>query len=217
MLNEHIAAGRMRASSSPYSLPAFVIPKHQDRFPLPQVDDILADCGRGKIFGKLDMTNSFFQTRVHPEDVPYTAVRTPWGLYEWLVMPQESCNAPSTHQCHVTDALCHLIGKICHIYVDDIVIWSNTIEEHRRNVQLVLDALRAAQLHCNPDKSICLLQKSTSLVTSSLDVGLYQILARLNILSTGQFQLQLLRFEVSLDLFAILPPFFLILLNILLI
>jgi hypothetical protein len=46
----------------------------RDNFPLPRVDDILADCAKGKIFGKLDMTNSFFQTRVHPDDIHLTAV-----------------------------------------------------------------------------------------------------------------------------------------------
>jgi hypothetical protein len=101
----------------------------------------------------MDMTNSFFQTRVHPDDVHLTAVRTPWGLYEWLVMPQGGCNAPSTHQRRVTEALRHLIGKICHVYVDDIIIWSNSIEEHTQNVELVIEALRTAKLYCNPRKS----------------------------------------------------------------
>lgn len=178
LLDEHLRAGRMRPSSSEYSSPAFVVPKRKngapdfsvpprwvndyrelnkntirDEFPLPRVDDILADCGRGKIFGKMDMTNSFFQTRVHPDDIHLTAVRTPWGLYEWTVMPQGGCNAPSTHQRRVTDALRHLIGTICHVYMDDIIIWSQTLEEHTRNVAAVLDALRAAKLYCNPKKS----------------------------------------------------------------
>lgn len=178
LLDEHLAAGRMRPSSSEYSSPAFVVPKRKngapdpdvpprwvndyrelnkntirDEFPLPRVDDILADCGQGKIFGKMDITNSFFQTRVHPDDIHLTAVRTPWGLYEWCVMPQGGCNAPSTHQRRVTDALRHLIGVICHVYMDDIIIWSQTLEEHARNVAAVLDALRAAKLYCNPKKS----------------------------------------------------------------
>ena len=68
----------------------------------------------------MDMTNSFFQTHVHPDDIHLTAVQTPWGLYEWTVMPMGGCNAPSTHQHHMTDALCELIGKICHVYLDEI-------------------------------------------------------------------------------------------------
>ncbi|GBE82209.1 hypothetical protein SCP_0405920 [Sparassis crispa] len=60
----------------------------------------------------------------------YTAVTTPFGLYEWLVMPQGCRNAPSTHQHHMFSALRLLIGKICHIYLDDIIIWSQSLEEH---------------------------------------------------------------------------------------
>lgn len=99
------------------------------------------------------MTNSFFQTQVHPDDIHLTAVRTPWGLYEWTVMPMGGCNSPSTHQRRMTEALRELIGVICHVYLDDIVIWSQTLEEHDRNVERVLEALRAAELYCNTNKS----------------------------------------------------------------
>jgi hypothetical protein len=106
-----------------------------DAHPLPQVDDILADCARGKIWSKLDMTNSFFQMRVHPDDVHLTAVSTPLGLYEWLVMPMGLRNAPPIHQRRMTAALRKYIGKFCHIYLDNIVVWSNTVEEHTAHLQ----------------------------------------------------------------------------------
>ena len=178
LLDEHLRAGRIRPSSSEYASPAFCVPKYRDgvpdltvpprwvndyrdlnantirdNFPLPRVDDILADCAKGKIFGKMDMTNSFFQTRVHPDDIHLTAVRTPWGLYEWTVMPMGGCNAPSTHQRRMTDALRELIGRICHVYLDDIIIWSQTVEEHEINVAKVLEALRKANLFCNGAKT----------------------------------------------------------------
>jgi hypothetical protein len=178
LLDEHLQAGRIRPSSSEHTSPAFCVPKYRDgvpdltvpprwvndyrelntntvrdNFPLPRVDDILADCAKGKIFGKMDMTNSFFQTRVHPDDIHLTAVRTPWGLYEWTVMPMGGCNAPSTHQRRMTDALRELIGKICHVYLDDIIIWSQTIEEHITNTAKVLEALKKANLFCNGAKS----------------------------------------------------------------
>ena len=69
-----------------------------DVHPLPHVDNILADCAKGKIWSKLDMTNLFFQTLVHPDDIPLTAVTTPFGLYEWVVMPMGLKNAPPIHQ-----------------------------------------------------------------------------------------------------------------------
>jgi len=173
LLDEHVAAGRLRPSSSPFVSPAFLIPKKDptalprwvndyralnantvpDNHPLPRVDEILRDCAKGKIFGKIDMTNSFFQTRIHPDDIKYTAIDTPKGLHEWTVMPQGGRNAPATHQRRMFIALRPLIGKICHAYLDDIIIWSQTVAEHVKNVKLVLDALRKACLFCSPKKT----------------------------------------------------------------
>jgi hypothetical protein len=68
-------------------------------------------------------------------------------------MPQGGCNTPSIHQHHMTDALQELIGKICHVYLDNIIIWSQTVEEDERNCEAVLDALQKANLFCNEQKS----------------------------------------------------------------
>ena len=98
------------------------------------------------------MTNSFFQTRVHPDDVHLTAVTTPLGLYEWLVMPMGLRNSPAIHQRRVTAALREHIGKICHVYLDDIVIWSETVTEHLKHTDIIMKALREARLYCNCNK-----------------------------------------------------------------
>ncbi|GBE85258.1 hypothetical protein SCP_0704450 [Sparassis crispa] len=173
LLDGHLRAGRMCPSDSPYASPAFLIPKADptalprwvndyralnantipDMHPLPLISDILADCAKGKIWGKIDMTNSFFQTHVHPDDVKYITVTTPFGLYEWLVMPQGCRNAPSTHQRRMFGALHPLISTICHVYLDDIVIWSQTLEEHIRNVRTVLEALCTHHLYCSDKKT----------------------------------------------------------------
>ncbi|EDR02339.1 reverse transcriptase-RNase H-integrase [Laccaria bicolor S238N-H82] len=173
LIQQHLDAGRIRPSSSPCASPAFIVPKANpnvlprwvndfrqlnentitDSHPLPRIDDILTDCAKGKIWATIDMTNSFFQTRMHPDHVHLTAVNTPLGLYEWLVMPMGLKNAPAIHQRRVTAALRHLLGKFCHIYLDDIVIWSNTVEEHEKNVRAVLQALCDARLYINPDKT----------------------------------------------------------------
>ncbi len=76
-----------------------------DKYPLPHINDILADAGHGQIWSKLDMTDSFFHTHMHTESIPYTMVQTPFGLYEWLVMPQGMKNAPAIHQHCVNHAL----------------------------------------------------------------------------------------------------------------
>lgn len=172
LIQQHLDAGRIRPSNSAHASPAFIVPKADpvvlprwvndyralnsntvtDSHPLPCVDDILADCAKGKIWSKMDMTNSFFQTRVHPDDVHLTAVTTPLGLYEWLAMPMGLRNSPPIHQRRVTAALREYIGKICHVYLDDIVIWSQTVAKHAKHVDLIMAALRKAKLYCNVQK-----------------------------------------------------------------
>jgi hypothetical protein len=98
------------------------------------------------------MTNSFFQTCVHPDDVHLTAVSTPKGLYEWLAMPMGLCNALPIHQRRVTATLRKYICKICHVYLDDIIIWSNNVAEHTEHIRLVLQAMHEAHLYFNPKK-----------------------------------------------------------------
>jgi len=88
-----------------------------------------------------------------PDSIKYTAVNTPFGLYEWCVMPMGLQNSPAVHQRRVTSALRSLIGRVCHVYLDDIIIWSNDILEHKRNVHLVLNALRKASIYCSVKKS----------------------------------------------------------------
>ena len=99
------------------------------------------------------MTNSFFQTRMREEDIPKTAVKTPWGLFEWVVMPMGLCNAPATHQRRVNEALGSLIGEICYVYLDDVIIFSNSEEEHLVNTRKVLEAFRRNGLYCSPKKT----------------------------------------------------------------
>lgn len=173
LIEQHSKAGRICLSSSPYASPSFIIPKADssvlprwvndyrklnkltvpDNYPLPRIDDILADCAKGKIWGKINITNSFFQTLVHPDHVKYTTMLTPFRLWEWVVMPMGLRNSPATHQQRVMQALSDLIGRICHVYLDDIIIWLSSLAEHKANVALVLEALQMAQLYCSTKKS----------------------------------------------------------------
>jgi hypothetical protein len=187
LIQEHLDAGCIHPSNSVHALPAFLIPKSDpntvqcwvsdyralsantviDSHPLLRIDDILADCDKGKIWSKMDMNNSFSQTRVHPDDVHLTAVTTPKGLYEWLAMLMGLRKVPVIHQRRVGAALKLYIGKFCHIHWDNIVIWSASVEEHRRHVRLILEALKEAKLYCNTKKCEFLSQNSISWGTKS--------------------------------------------------
>jgi hypothetical protein len=173
LIQQHSAAGCIRPSSSPYTSSSFIIPKADltvlprwvndyqklnsvtvpDHYPLPQIDDILTDCSKDTIWGKINMTNSFFQTLMHPDHVKYTVTLTPFSLWEWVVMPMGLRNSPATHQRCVTLASGELIGKICHVYLDDIIIWSSSLAEHKQNMTCILEALRLAHLYCSLKKS----------------------------------------------------------------
>ncbi|PPQ76896.1 hypothetical protein CVT24_008781 [Panaeolus cyanescens] len=173
IIQDRLNRGFIRVSRSQNASPSFIIPKKDpkalprwvcdyrelnklaitDSFPIPRVEDILTDCAKGKIWATIDMTDSFFQTRMHPDDIHKTAVTTPFGLYEWCVMPMGFKNAPAIHQRRVTNALRKYIGKICHVYIDDIVIWSDSVDEHIRNCRLILQALRDAKLYVNEKKT----------------------------------------------------------------
>lgn len=173
LLQQHLDAGRIRPSSVAAGSGAFIIPKADptalprwvndyrqlnmntitDCFPIPRVNEILADCATGFYFATIDMMNSFFQTRMQDEDIELTAVNTPWGLYEWTVMPMGIKNAPAIHQRRVSAALRKWIGRICHVYIDDIAIWSKSLEEHEHNVRTILTALKENSLYCNPKKT----------------------------------------------------------------
>ena len=98
------------------------------------------------------MTNLFFHTWVHPENIHPTVVATHFGLYEWTAMSQGLKNAPSIHQHWMNTALCPLIGKICHIYITNIVIWLNTVAEHVKHTNMVMKSLITTCLFCNPKK-----------------------------------------------------------------
>lgn len=76
-----------------------------------------------------------------PTSIPLTAVTTPLSLYKWTVMPQGSKNSPAIHQHCVTAALRDFIEKFCHVYLDNIIIWSDSLEEHIVHVKLSMDTM----------------------------------------------------------------------------
>ena len=173
LIQQRLDSGFIRPSSSSLASPSFIVPKKDpkalphwvcdyrqlnantipDNFPLPRIDEILADCGKGKIWSTIDMTDSFFQTRIHPDDIHKTAITTPLGAYEWLVMPMGLRNSPPIHQRRVMTVLHKYIGKICHVYMDDIIIWSQSLKEHEEHVRLILKALQDAGLYINKKKT----------------------------------------------------------------
>ncbi len=82
------------------------------------------------------MTDAFFHTHLNEASIPLTTVNTPFGLYEWTVMPQGLKNSPPVHQHCINTALHEFLGEFCHIYLNNIIIWSDSLEDHLKHVRL---------------------------------------------------------------------------------
>src|SRR5882762_5576733 len=100
----------------------------------------------------LDLKNAYEQIRIVPEHVPRTAVTTPDGNMVSNVLQQGDCNAPATHQALMNHLFSSYIGRFMDIYLDDIVIYSNTLDEHVSHVKLVLDILERKKLYLSRNK-----------------------------------------------------------------
>ena len=120
--------------------------------PLPDMEGMLRRAASHPYRSMLDMKNAYEQIRVIPEHVPRTAVTTPDGNMVSHVLQQGDCNAPATHQALMNHLFSAYIGRIMDIYLDDIIIYSNSLEEHFEHVIIVLDILLREKLYLSRSK-----------------------------------------------------------------
>jgi len=169
-LDENLTKGFIRASKSPVASPVLFVRKPngglrlcvdyrklneitiKNRYPIPLIQETLSRLSKAHIFTKLDIIAAFNRLRIAKGDEWLTAFRTRYGLFEYKVMPFGLANAPSTFQHYVNDTLRPYLDVFCTAYMDDILIYSQNISEHREHVELVLKALRDAGLQLDVDK-----------------------------------------------------------------
>lgn len=126
----------------------------KDAYPLPRIQDCLDDIGKAKRLSKIDLTSGYWQIRVNEMSIPKTAFNTRSGKYEFIAMPFGLCNAPATFQRIMNDALRDFLGKFVVVYLDDIVIYSDSDEEHEKHLEQVFETLRKHELYAKPSKCV---------------------------------------------------------------
>lgn len=174
-ISEMLENGIIRPSESPYSSPIWVVPKKldasgeqkwrlvidyrklnqvtvDDKFPIPNMDDILDKLGRSMYFTTLDLASGFHQIEIEEDDIPKTAFSTDSGHWEFCRMPFGLKNAPATFQRLMNAILADYIGKICFVYLDDVIIFSSSLDEHLVSVQKIFNRFRKHNLKIQPDK-----------------------------------------------------------------
>lgn len=162
--------GVIQKSVSPWGSPILLVPKVDgtwrfcidfrrmnkntiaDAYPLPRMEEILQRAGGHKWYTAVDERSGYWQIQVAEEDRPKTAFVTPDGHYEWLRMPFGLINAPATFQ-RLTDALLAGIKwQYCAGYLDDIVIWSDTFEDHLQHVEEIFSRMARAKIQLRAPK-----------------------------------------------------------------
>lgn len=174
-IDDMLKQGIIRESNSPYNSPLWIVPKKvdnsgerkwrvvidyrklneitvDDKFPIPNIEDILDKLGRAQYFTTIDLAKGFHQILVKEEDRLKTAFSTPYGHYEYIRMPFGLKNAPATFQRLINKVLYGLINRVCVVYMDDILVFSTSMQEHVSNIRMVFDRLREARLRIQINK-----------------------------------------------------------------
>ena len=177
MIQEFLQAGLISESYSPYTAPACLVKKKDGTFrfvvdykklnlitvkdssPLPNMEDTIRKLGSGfQYFSKLDLKCGFYQIPIREEDKSKTSFITPFGLFQFNVLPMGLKNSPPTFQKVMTDAL-----KTCRsfslVYLDDIIVYSKSYEEHLDHLNQVFIALYEKNFVLNPPKCEILKQR----------------------------------------------------------
>ena len=168
---ENLQKGYFVPSHSPFASPVLCVRKlngdlricvdyrklnaitRKDAYPIPRIDELLARPHKAKIFTKLDIRAAFNKIRMNPDSEEYTTFRTRYGTYKTKVLPFGLCNGPATYQRYMNDVLIEYLDNFCIAYLDDILIYSESMSEHIRHVRKVLERLRQAGLQVDIKKS----------------------------------------------------------------
>ncbi|KAJ8762493.1 hypothetical protein K2173_007932 [Erythroxylum novogranatense] len=169
-LQELLDKGFIRLSVSPWGAPVLFVKKKdgtlrmcidyrqlnrvtvKNRYPLPRIDDLFDQLKDAGVFSKIDLRSGYYQRRVKDVDVPKTAFRTRYRHYEFLVMPFGLTNAPAAFMDLMNRVFRPYLDQFVVVFIDDILVYSRTEQDHSEHLRIVLQTLRERQLYAKLSK-----------------------------------------------------------------
>ena len=159
-MEEMVNKGFVRSSMSPWGAPVLFVKKKdgsmrlcidyrelnkvtiRNQYPLPRIDDLFDQLQGAKVFFNIDLRSGYHQLRVPDEDVSKTAFRTWYGHFEFLVMPFGLTNAPTSFMDLMNRIFRLYLDQFVIVFIDDILIYSGSGEEHAENLRIVLQTMQ---------------------------------------------------------------------------
>ena len=135
-----------------YRLPRAKQVDYQESIPLPRINDLFDQLQGSKVYSKIDLRSGYHQLRVKEEDVPKTAFRTRYGHYEFLVMPFGLTNAPAVFMDLMNRVCKPYLDQFVIVFIDDILIYSKSKEEHEQHLRKILELLKKEKLYAKFSK-----------------------------------------------------------------
>ena len=169
-IDEMLAAGVIRPSRSPWSSPVVLVPKkggeirfcvdyHRlnkvtrlETYPLPRIDETLRAFQGAMYFSVMDMQSGYWQIPLDEKSIEKTAFTTNRGLYEYTVLPFGPVNAPGYFQRMMDEVIAGLKWTSVLVYIDDLIVFSKSFEDHLRDLTVVFERLRESGLTLKPKK-----------------------------------------------------------------
>jgi hypothetical protein len=124
----------------------------KNKYPLPRIDDMFDEMKGASVFSKIDLRSGYHQLKIRESDIPKTAFRTRYGLYEYTVTSFGLTNAPAYFMYLMNKVFMEYLDKFIVVFIDDILIFSKMMEEHEEHLRLVLEKLRSNQLYAKFSK-----------------------------------------------------------------
>jgi hypothetical protein len=119
----------------------------KNKHPLPRIDDLFDQLKDAKIFSKIDLKSGYHQVRIKEEDISKTAFKTRYGYYEFIVVPFGLSNAPVVCMCLMNGVFRDYLDKFVIVFLDEILVYFKSEEEHEHHLRMVLQVLREHQLY----------------------------------------------------------------------